>query len=178
MGLADEDGYPRTGYLDFEDNRLDEGTGTLRVRAVFTNEDGLLKPGLFVRVRLEVGKPHRAVLVSERALGTDQGQKFVYVVGKDGKAYYRSVEVGSLHDPDGKGPLREVRPPTRKQRPLGKAKEKDLLGVQAGDLVIISGLQRVRDKVKVKAVKVQMPRGSDPPRLPAKEEAVGTASGK
>ena len=93
VGLPDEDGFSYTGVVDFIDNSLDPGTGTLRVRAVVPNAKLLLSPKQFVRVRLPIGSPRQAVLVPEEALGTDQGQKFVYVVvdaktehGRDGAA--------------------------------------------------------------------------------------------
>ena len=98
MGLADEPGYTHEGVLDFEDNRLDPSTGTLRVRAVFDNRDRLLSAGMFVRVRLPTGAPHPALLVPEQALGTDQGQKFLYVLTAQDEIAYRPVEVGKVHD--------------------------------------------------------------------------------
>ena len=106
--LADEEGFPHKGIIDFSENRVDPNTGTLRVRAVIANPaPRVLSPGLFMRVRLPVGTPHKALLVAEQALGTDQGRKFLYVVkpgkDKDGKAVpnaaeYRPVNVGALHD--------------------------------------------------------------------------------
>jgi RND family efflux transporter MFP subunit len=129
MGLADEDGYPRRGTLDFNENRVDSSTGTLRVRAVFANPDGLLAPGLFVRVRLPIGEPHEAILVPERAVGTDQGQKFLFVVDQKGEVEYRRVKVGRLHDG-----LRVITE-----------------GVAMGEKVVTNGLQRVRPGIKVAA---------------------------
>ena len=98
MGLADEQGYPHKGTIDFIDNKLDPGTGTLRLRGVFDNSKQILYPGLFVRLRIQIGNPHPAILVAERALGTDQGQKFLYLVNDKNKVVYKSVKVGSLHD--------------------------------------------------------------------------------
>jgi RND family efflux transporter MFP subunit len=98
LGLADEEGFPHKGTIDFIDNKLDPGTGTLRLRGVFDNSKQVLYPGLFVRLRIQIGKPHPAVLVAERALGTDQGQKFLYLVKDKNKVKYQSVKVGSLHD--------------------------------------------------------------------------------
>jgi membrane fusion protein, multidrug efflux system len=100
LGLADEEGYPHKGTIDFIDNKLDPGTGTLRLRGVFDNPPSkqILYPGLFVRLRIQIGNPHPAVLVAERALGTDQGQKFLYIVNDKNKVVYKSVKVGSLHD--------------------------------------------------------------------------------
>jgi RND family efflux transporter MFP subunit len=97
LGLADEEEFPHKGTIDFMDNKLDPGTGTLRLRGVFDNSEGKLYPGLFVRLRIQIGNPHPAVLVAERALGTDQGQKFVYLVDDKNKVVYKSVKLGSLH---------------------------------------------------------------------------------
>jgi len=128
IGLADEQGYSHQGLLDFEDNRLDPSTGTLRVRAVFDNSDRLLSAGLFVRVRLPIGGPYRALLVPEQALGTDQGQKFLYVLTAQNEIAYRPVEVGKVHD---------------RQRVISQ-------GLAPGERVVVTGLQRVRPGIKVK----------------------------
>ena len=106
--LVDEEGFPHKGIIDFSENRLDPNTGSLRIRAVIPNPaPRVFSPGLFMRVRLPVGTPHKSLLVAEQALGTDQGRKFLYVVkpgkDKDGKpvpntAEYRPVSVGALHD--------------------------------------------------------------------------------
>jgi RND family efflux transporter MFP subunit len=132
IGLADEQGYSHQGVLDFEDNRLDPSTGTLRVRAVFDNRDRLLTAGLFVRVRLPIGEPHQALLVPEQALGTDQGQKFLYVVTAQDEIAYRPVEVGKVHD---------------RQRVI-------IQGLAADERVVVTGLQRVRPGIKVKPTMV------------------------
>jgi RND family efflux transporter MFP subunit len=128
MSLADEQNYSREGVLDFEDNRLDPSTGTLRVRAVFDNRDRLLSAGLFVRVRLPIGEPHKALLVPEQALGTDQGQKFLYVLTTDDEIAYRPVQVGKVHD---------------RQRVINQ-------GLSQDERVVVTGLQRVRPGIKVK----------------------------
>jgi RND family efflux transporter MFP subunit len=122
MGLADEEGFPHTGEINFVDNRLDATTGTLRLRARFDNPHGLLTPGLFVRIRVLIGKPHDVTLIPEEALGTDQGRKFVYVVDAEDKAQYRPIKVGKLHDG-----LRVI---------TG--------GLKENERVVIDGLQRVR----------------------------------
>lgn len=127
IGLADEEGFPRKGVLNFEDNQLDVSTGTLRVRGIFDNPDRLLTPGMFVRVSLPIGEPYRALLVPEEALATDQGQKFLYVVGADDKVEYRRVKVGQLVDG-----LRVVTE-----------------GVSPGERVVVNGVQRVRPGIKV-----------------------------
>lgn len=122
MGLADEVGYPHVGTLNFLDNRLDPNTGTLQVRGIFKNPNHMLSPGLFVRVRLPIGEPYRALMISEESLGTDQGQKFVYVVDDQNKAQYRRVQVGKLQD----------------------GRRVVLDGVSEGERIVVSGLQRVR----------------------------------
>jgi len=133
MGLADENGFPHKGVINFVDNRYDPSTGTQQVRGVFPNPDRLLAPGLFVRVRLPIGEPYQALLIAEQALGTDQGQKFVYVVGKNNNAEYRRIEVGKLQ---------------RGQRVV-------LKGLAAGERVIVSGLQLVRPGAPVEAKMTQ-----------------------
>ena len=122
LRLADEDGYPHEGTIDFADNRVDTMTGTLRLRGVFPNPKRILSPGMFARIRVPIGEPHRAILVPEEALGSDQGQKFLYVVNGDNEATYRRVQVGSLHDG-----LRVIKS-----------------GLTEEDRVILDGLQRIK----------------------------------
>ena len=122
MGLADEEGFPHRGTINFVDNQLDVSTGTLQVRGTFPNPNHMLAPGMFVRVRLPIGDPHEAIMIDEQSLGTDQGQKFVYVIDQDSKAQYRSVSVGKLQN----------------------GKRVVLKGLQEGERVVVSGLQRVR----------------------------------
>jgi RND family efflux transporter MFP subunit len=127
MGLANEEGHPHRGVMDFVDNRLDPATGTIRARAVFPNRDRRLTPGLFARLRLEGSRAYTAVLVQDAAIGTDQDRKFVLVVGADGTAQYRGVTLGPLVDG-----LRVVR-----------------TGLKPGERIVINGLQRVRPGSKV-----------------------------
>lgn len=134
MALATEQGFPREGRMDFLDNRLDPASGTIRGRAVFRNADGVLTPGLFVRLRVAGGGSARAVLIQDRAVGTDLDKKFVYVVGDDNTIQYRPVALGPMVDD-----LRVVRS-----------------GISAGDRVVINGLQRVRPGSKVEPVLVAM----------------------
>ena len=97
MGLADDDNRPYEGTVDFLDNYVDSGTGTLRVRGAFANPNDYFVPGMFVRVRVPIGNPQQATLIAEKALVTDQGQKFVYVVTDEnestheGQVIYRQV---------------------------------------------------------------------------------------
>jgi RND family efflux transporter MFP subunit len=140
VGLADERGFPRKGLIDFLDNRIDPDTGTWRVRGVFDNADRSLTSGLFVRVHLPIGNPYRALLVAEQALGADQGERFVYIVGEDDKARYQRVEVGRLQ---------------RGRRVI-------TAGIKPGEQVVVSGLQRVRRGAKVHPTVVPMPKPEEP----------------
>ena len=97
VGLLNETDFPREGKLGFIDNELNPGTGTLRMRAELPNEDGRLRVGLYARVRLTLDDPMPALLVPERAVGIDQGARFVYLVTPDNKIEYRKVVVGQLY---------------------------------------------------------------------------------
>ena len=136
MGLADEQGFPRQGTINFAENRVDPDTGTWRLRGRFDNHDNALSPGLFVRVRLPIGVAHQAILITEEALGTDQGQKFIYVIDKAGKAEYRRIKIGRLHEG-----MRVVEE-----------------GLTTGEKIVVDGLQRVRPGIEVKAKLVPMPK--------------------
>ncbi len=149
MGLADESGHPHEGRLDFVDNQLHAGSGTIRLRAVFDNADGLYTPGLYARVQLQSGQARSRVLVDDRAIGTDLGNQFVYVVGKDRKVEYRKVDTGALFHG-----LRVIES-----------------GLGANDLVIVNGLQRVRPGAEVNPQKVAMQY-----RLDADDKALVDAS--
>jgi multidrug efflux system membrane fusion protein len=134
MGLADETGYPHTGKIDFVDNQIRAGAGTIRLRAVFPNADGEYTAGLFARVELRSGNSQPRALIDDKAVGTDLGNKFVYVVGKDKKVEYRRISTGALVDG-----LRVVDS-----------------GLSAEDVVVVNGLQRVRPGVEVNAKRVAM----------------------
>ena len=134
MGLADEQGYPHVGKIDFVDNQIRAGAGTIRLRAVFPNTDGAYTAGLFARVELRSGNTQPRALIDDKAVGTDLGNKFVYVVGKDKKVEYRRVSTGALVDG-----LRVVDS-----------------GLNAEDVVVVNGLQRVRPGVEVNAKRVAM----------------------
>lgn len=122
LGLANETGYAREGVLHSVDNRIDTSSGTIRVRAVFNNADGLLVPGMYARIRLGSTQPHDAVLVQERAIGTDQDKRFVLVVDNNNRTAYRQVALGAAQ-----GNLRVI-----------------TSGLQAGERIVVNGLQRVR----------------------------------
>ena len=127
MGLADETGFPHRGHMDFVDNRVDPNTGTLRARGVFTNADHSLSPGFFARLRIPGSGKYPALLIPDRALGSDQSQKFVYVVNAEKKVEFRPVKIGPLIDG-----LRVVKE-----------------GLKPGEQIIVEGLLRVRPGVTV-----------------------------
>ena len=130
LQLADEEGFPHEGHMDFVDNRLDPATGTIQGRAVFPNPDGVLTPGLFARVQIIGEGPYDALLVPDQAIGTDQAQRVVYVVAADNTVKAVPVVLGRQD-----GALRIIRS-----------------GLEPGDRVIINGLQRVRPGAVVTAV--------------------------
>jgi RND family efflux transporter MFP subunit len=134
VGFAGEEGYPHSARVDFVDNRVDATTGTLRVRAIVANAEGRLRHGLFARVRLTSGAPTPALLISDRAVATDQDRRFVWVVGSDDKVQYRPVTLGQLD-----GALRVVR-----------------AGLRPDDRVLVRGLQRVRPGAEVAAALIPM----------------------
>lgn len=98
VALLTDKTYSRLGRVDFLSNTADRGTGTVRIRAVVDNPDGRLTPGLFAKVKLETGAPQSKVLVSDQSIGTDQGRRYVLVVGKGDKTEYRPVELGPVVD--------------------------------------------------------------------------------
>jgi RND family efflux transporter MFP subunit len=168
IGLANEPGqFPHVGKVDFVDNRVDPGTGTLKVRAVLPNPEGangdrVFAAGMFVRVRVPLGEPRRQLLVTERALGSDQGQKYLFVVAKqDNKEIveYRPVGVG----PPQKGGLRVVYPiklmrakeGLRMAKPDEADKAED--SITATDRVIVDGIQRARPGLEVRVSEIKMP---------------------
>ena len=128
VGLADESGFPHEGIIDFVDNQIDPRTGTIRVRGVLDNKQGIFTPGLFARVQLLGSGEYDAILIEDRAVGTDQNQRFVYVLGADNKLEYRAVELGRVVDG-----FRVIRK-----------------GLAKGDVVVTSGLQRARPGLVVR----------------------------
>ncbi len=95
LGLVDEQGYPHKGHMSFVDNRFDPATATMRARGVFPNENQVLFPGMFAKIRIPGSAPYQAVLIPDSAIGTDQSSQFVFVV-VDGVIERRGVEVGPL----------------------------------------------------------------------------------
>jgi len=134
LGLANEDSFSRMGVVDSIDNQLDTQSGTIRVRARFDNANGALLPGLYARLKVGGGKPSDVVLVDDSAIGTDQAKKFVLLVGAGDKVEYREVTLGNLHEG-----LRII-----------------TSGLNAGDRVVVSGVQRVRPNDSVHANSVDM----------------------
>ncbi|MGE4529195.1 MAG: efflux RND transporter periplasmic adaptor subunit, partial [Rhodospirillaceae bacterium] len=122
MQVPVQGGKPLTGHVQMIDNAVDAASGTIAVRAVFDNPDGILMPGQFVKLRLGEAEAKPVLLISERAVGTDQDKKFVLVVGGDNRAAYRAVTLGASAEG-----LRIV-----------------TSGLAAGERVIVNGLQRVR----------------------------------
>jgi RND family efflux transporter MFP subunit len=125
--LTDEPDWPREGRLNFVDNRIDRTAGTIRVRAVFPNKDGFLTPGQFGRIRLPGSDRYKALLIPDRAILTDQSNKIVMTVAKDGTVVPKRIRPGPIYDG-----LRIVRS-----------------GLAPGDRIIINGLMRARPGAKV-----------------------------
>ncbi len=127
MALLDEQGFPHEGQVDFIDNRLNPQTGAIRMRVSFDNPGGRFTPGLSARLRMESATAYDAVLVPERAIGTDQTKKFVYVVPADGKPQFREVKLGALADG-----MRIVQG-----------------SLKSGEHVVVDGLQRIQPGMTV-----------------------------
>ena len=134
MGTAATTDTPFVGRLQLVDNQVDAKSGTVRARAVFDNKDGNLMPGQFARVRMGQATKGSALLINERAVGTDQSKKFVLVVGADNKAVYREVTLGASVNG-----LRVV---------------KD--GLKVNERIVVNGLQRVRPGALVAPQVVEM----------------------
>lgn len=134
LKLVDETGYPHLGHIDFVDNRIDVNTGTMRARAIFPNANHFLTPGMFAEVRLPGSRPHEAVLIPDSAVGTDQSETFVYIVGGGEKVERRSVVLGPL---------------SHGLRIINK-------GLDGSERLVVSGLQTIRPGVEVEATETQL----------------------
>jgi len=148
IGLADQEGFPYQGVITFVDNQVDPSTGTIRVRAELANADHVLAPGFFVRVRVPVSAPKPGLLVTDRAVGTDQDRKYVLVVNDKNVVEYRPVKLGSV------------------QNGLRSVTE----GVTAQDWIVVNGIQRARPGATVAPQKVSMrpaPSGAAPAPAPS-----------
>ncbi|HMC87913.1 MAG TPA: efflux RND transporter periplasmic adaptor subunit [Gemmataceae bacterium] len=158
MALEGEEGYPHRGNFNFLNNQVNPATGTISVRGGFSNAKPpngtrLLLPGMFVRTRLPIGQPYEALLVIDRAIGSDQGLKYLYVVDKENKVQYRRIQTGPLQD-DGLRVIRE--------------------GLQADEEVVIGGIQQLRPRMPINPEPIAMPSigpeqppGSAQPKAPS-----------
>jgi RND family efflux transporter MFP subunit len=138
VGLANEEGFPHAGSVDFVDNQLNPQTGTIRARAVLQNKDGQFTPGLFARVQLLGSGEYSAILIDDRAVNTDQSQKYVFLLGANNQIEYRKVKLGRVIDG-----LRVVRE-----------------GLKAGDVIVVNGAQRVHPGITVAPERVTMGAGA------------------
>ena len=136
LGLADEEGYPHKGKLDFAESSVDPGTGTLQLRGIFPNPGRypVLLPGLFTRLRMPIGERENALLVTERAIGADQGGRYLLAVNSENVVEKRLIRMGQLVDG-----LRVIEE-----------------GLQPGDWVIVNGIQRARPGAKVDPERTDM----------------------
>ncbi len=142
MELADEQGFPHLGHIESFDNQLNPGTGSILLRAVFQNNDGRIVPGLFTRIRIPLSDRHPALLVDDRAIGTDQSQKFVLTLTPTNTVAYQPVQLGPLVD--GRRVIRS--------------------GLQAGDEIVVNGLERVRPGMPVTVEKETLDASSAGPQ--------------
>lgn len=147
VGLVNEEGFPHEGKLEFVDNQLNANTGSVRMRATLANADHVLAPGLFARIQVGSGVANKAVVINERAVGTDQSRKYVVVVDADSKAEYRPVTLGPVVDG-----MRIVRS-----------------GLKPGEKIVVNGLQRVRPGEAVAPQMVAME--ADPTAAAVKADA-------
>ncbi len=151
MALANEEGYPHKGALDYMDNKIDQATGTIQVRGNFPNADHRILPGLFVRIRLPLVNKKDAVLVPDTAIGTDLGGKYVLVVGDKNIAEYRKIEAG----------------------PLYGAERLITSGLKAGETIIINGMQMVRPGAPVTPMTKEQMQQAEAQAQAKAEEAKG-----
>ncbi|MEB6666214.1 efflux RND transporter periplasmic adaptor subunit [Acinetobacter vivianii] len=135
LGLANESGFSREGYISSIDNNLNTTSGTIRVRATFDNPKGVMLPGLYARIRLGGGQPRAAILISPTAIGVDQDKRFVVVVDAKNQTAYREVKLGAQQDG-----LQIINS-----------------GLQVGDRIVVNGLQRIRPGDPVKPHFIAMP---------------------
>ena len=135
LQLGDEQTFSKHGYIESFDNRLDPNTGSILLRAVFPNDDGRIVPGLFARIRIPLSERRPALLVEERAIGTDQAQKYVLTLTPTNTVAYQSVKLG----------------------PAIEGKRIVRAGLQGDEQIVVNGLQRVRQGVEAVATVVAMP---------------------
>ncbi len=140
MALANEEGFPHQGVIDFVDNTVSDQTGTIQLRASFNNEQGQLLPGLFTRMRMSASRPYQAVLISQKAVGTDLNNKYVLVVNEESQVQYRPVQLGERF-----ADLQVI---------TG--------GLAAGETIVVNGMQRVFPNMTISPNVIAM---SDPETL-------------
>ena len=162
MGLQGEDGFPHQGTINFVNNQSNLTTGTTLVRGIFPNPQPkvgrrLLSPGMFARIRLPIGAPHRALLVRDRAIASDQGLKYVYVVDADNKVQSRRVTTGALQDDD----LRVIEE-----------------GLKPDDWVVSGGLLQVRPRMLIRPDRVPMSTLEKAPAQPKRAKSAKAAPAK
>ncbi len=163
MSLENDTDFPHVGTLDFFNNVVNPATGTISVRGVYDNPKSpngtrLFVPGMFVRTRLPIGDPHPGLLVVDRAILSDQGLKYVYVLGADNKIQYRRVVIGALQD-DG---LRVIEP----YKP-GVSNKVIESGVKPEELVVVGSLPQLKPNMEISPKKVDMPiPGASSPQEP------------
>jgi multidrug efflux system membrane fusion protein len=134
LALIDESDFPHEGYIDYIDPRMDPSTGTLRARAVFSNPNEFLSPGFFARLRVPGSAPYQGLLVPDRAVGTDQGQKFVWVAKDDGSVEYRRIVPGTV---------------TGQMRVISE-------GLQPDDWVVIEGVHKLSPGTRIEAERIPL----------------------
>jgi RND family efflux transporter MFP subunit len=151
--VGNDETFPIAGTIDYVSNQLDPNTGSIQVRAVFPNEDGTLLAGLFARIRVPTSAPHEALLVNDRAIGTDQGLRFIMVVNDKNEVERRMVEVGQLHDG-----LRKVHRFRTVMEPGsdGKLVARKVEVLKPTDWLVVEGLMRARAGNKVEPKHVDM----------------------
>ena len=134
VGLANEEGYPHAGTIDFFDNQVNSAVGTIRARAVLPNADRIFTPGLFVRVQFVSGRKENVLLIDDKAVMIDQDRKYVYVVDKDAKVQRRDIVPGRMAEG-----LRVIQS-----------------GLAAGDRIVVAGQQKVHPGMPVKPNEIPM----------------------
>ena len=134
VGLANEEGYPHAGTIDFFDNQINSAVGTIRARAVLPNVDRVFTPGLFVRVQFVSGRKENVLLIDDKAVMTDQDRKYVYVVDKDAKVQRRDIVPGRMAEG-----LRVIQS-----------------GLAANDRIVVAGQQKVHPGMPVKPNEIPM----------------------
>lgn len=154
MGLANDTGYSHIGHIDFVDNRMNQQTGTIRVRARFANQDNNLIPGLFTRLKLIGSDTYEGILVDNKAIGTDLNNKFVLVVNAKNTLEYRPVTLGET--------INGLRIVTQ--------------GLSAEDVIVVNGLQRVRPAMQISPNSVAMASDEELAAIHSEQQTLDRAS--